>query len=187
MIEIIYGSYEPKKGEKVIKEKTTGFQSYIKHSMLNLVLDNIYIPLTKEEIEWICINGKANIKIILKDKRLRFTKISINKLNKKQKHKQIIILRDYVKKENIFKYLNDIVYNKNRLEVYNKLIDNKVPLFPLVNQLLLFIDNFKGQEEIFMLLDKMMFISDKTTAEILSFNLKPIDYIINFWSRKNED
>ena len=186
MIEIIYGIYDKKENELLVKEKTAGFYSYLKLTTKTYILDNILIPLDKDEIEWICINAKANVKIVLKDKRMRFTKTNTNKFTKLQKHKQKVIITDNTKKENIFKYLNDIVYNYDRDAVYKKLKDNKVPLMPLVNQLLLFIDYFKGQEEVFQLLDKMLYKSDKAMAEILCYNLKPIRKRINFWNRKNE-
>ena len=185
-IEIIYGDYKLQKGDKLITVRSSHLLNmFLTSSKSVFILDNTQLKLSRDNILWIIYNSVRSVKILLKDKKIKFLKGDIPKLKKAQKNGITVKLTDKSDKaESIFKYLDRIAFDTDRELLFNNLTENKIELFPVIKQMLLYPDKI-GNEDVLNLLDKMMFKTNKAIYEVVSFSFKPISkQYINWWSRK---
>lgn len=193
MIEIIYGDAKYT-NEIYLEERTENFFNlFITRGFgktAPIFIDNSLVKLSKKEIEWIILNTKRPVKIVLKDKHINFTKTALKPFETKNKYtKKIkITLIDNIEKEpSIWKFLDRIVFDEDRKKLYQDMLETKPNLVMVVRQMLYFPDRL-GNENIMNLLDMMLFKSNKHFYEILCFGFKPLKAgkYIGWWDRKYE-
>lgn len=185
MIEIVYGDYELQENEVYIDEKPNNLLNQFLSKGKTYVVENKYINLTKKELIWIIEKTRRPVKILLKDKHIKFLTKELSALRKAQKNKFKIQVIDNTEKPNsIFDYMDRIAFDTDREQLHKDLIKFKIPLFPVLEQMLLWPDKL-GNKETLLLMSDMIKVTEKTLPELVSFVFKPIPHTrISWWSRQ---